>query len=32
MTEAQKRVMVRDMGWRCLEPSWECDTCLCATG
>ena len=23
MTEAQKRVMVRDMGWRCLEPSWE---------
>lgn len=19
--------MVRDMGWSCNEPSWECDTC-----
>lgn len=19
--------LVRDFGWRCLEPSWECDTC-----
>ena len=20
-------VLVRDFGWSCLEPSWECDTC-----
>ena len=25
--QEQRKVMVRDMGWRCLEPSWECDTC-----
>lgn len=22
-----RKSLVRDMGWACLEPSWECDTC-----
>lgn len=22
-----RKTMVRDMGWSCNEPSWECDTC-----
>ena len=22
-----RKVLVKDMGWSCFEPSWECDTC-----
>lgn len=25
--QEQRKILVRDMGWRCLEPSWECDIC-----
>ena len=22
-------LLVRDFGWSCIEPSWECDSCNC---
>ena len=22
-------LLVRDFGWACIEPSWECDSCNC---